>query len=60
MGTRFSSFFPLQNLRIEKEDKKFLDACAASGGKSFQILSKKRIVTLNDISDYRIKTLNLT
>ncbi len=53
----FSSFFPLQNLQIEKEDKKFLDACAAPGGKSFQILSKKRRVTLNDISDYRIKTL---
>ena len=39
----FSSFFPLQNLPIKKKNKKFLDACAAPGGKSFQILSKNII-----------------
>ena len=36
----FSSFFPLQNLEIKDKNKKFLDACAAPGGKSFQLLSK--------------------
>ena len=53
----FSSFFPLQNLQIKDKNKKFLDACAAPGGKSFQILSKKHKLTLNDISKKRIKIL---
>mgnify|MGYP001285644933 CR=1 FL=1 len=53
----FSSFFPLYNLPIKGNDKKFLDACAAPGGKSFQLLSKKLKLTLNDKSSFRIKTL---
>jgi len=52
----FSSFLPLHNFR-EKNNKKFLDACAAPGGKSFQILSSKHNVVLNDINKTRIKTL---
>ncbi len=52
----FSSFLPLHNFQ-EKNNKKFLDACAAPGGKSFQILSKKHDVVLNDINKTRIKTL---
>ena len=35
----------------------FLDACAAPGGKSFQLLSKKKKLTLNDKSNERIKIL---
>ena len=53
----FSSFFPLHNLPIKGTDKKFLDACAAPGGKSFQLLSRKLKLTLNDKSSFRIKTL---
>ena len=63
----FSSFFPLQNLKIEQSDKKFLDVCAAPGGKSFQILSKNCHLISNDINTNRIqllksnlKRLNLT
>ena len=52
----FSSFFPLYNLQIKK-NVKILDACAAPGGKSFQILSKNRKITLNDISLSRIQIL---
>ena len=54
----FSSFLPLHNLQIKEKNKKFLDACAAPGGKSFQILSKKQDLTLNDKSKSRIKILN--
>ncbi len=53
----FSSFFPLQNLQIKANNSKILDACAAPGGKSFQILSKKSQITLNDKSENRIKIL---
>ncbi len=53
----FSSFFPLQNLKVKEKNKKFLDACAAPGGKSFQILSKGYNLTLNDKSKIRIQTL---
>ena len=53
----FCSFFPLQNLKIGKKNKKILDACAAPGGKSFQILSKKHQLTLNDKSRSRIEVL---
>tara|TARA_Y100001970_G_scaffold289418_1_gene419719 strand:+ start:181 stop:1449 length:1269 start_codon:yes stop_codon:yes gene_type:complete len=53
----FSSFFPLQNLQIKDNNSKILDACAAPGGKSFQILSKKSQITLNDKSENRIKIL---
>ena len=53
----FSSFFPLYNLQIIEKEKKFLDACAAPGGKAFQILSKKHHLTLNDKSKSRINIL---
>ena len=50
----FSSFFPLHNLEIKDTNKKFLDSCAAPGGKSFQILSRNMRIVLNDISKKRI------
>ena len=50
----FSSFFPLHNLPIKDNNKDFLDACAAPGGKSFQLLSKQLRTTLNDKSSDRI------
>ena len=55
----FSSFLPLYNFQEHNNniDKKFLDVCAAPGGKSFQILSNKYNVILNDINSTRIKTL---
>ncbi len=53
----FSSFLPLHNFQEKNNEKKFLDACAAPGGKSFQILSKKHNITLNDINETRIKIL---
>tara|TARA_B100001057_G_scaffold290229_1_gene290293 strand:+ start:1067 stop:2335 length:1269 start_codon:yes stop_codon:yes gene_type:complete len=53
----FSSFFPLHNLKIKNKKLKFLDTCAAPGGKSFQLLSKKLNLVSNDISSSRIKTL---
>ncbi len=52
----FSSFLPLYNFR-ENKNKKILDACAAPGGKSFQMLSKNHDIFLNDINKIRIKTL---
>ena len=53
----FSSFFPLYNLKIEYKNKKILDACAAPGGKSFQLLSQNHNVILNDKNKIRIQTL---
>ena len=53
----FSSFFPIHNLLEKSKDKKFLDACSAPGGKSFQLLSKNLNVTLNDKSKSRIEIL---
>ena len=53
----FSSFLPLYNFEEISKNKIFLDACAAPGGKSFQILSKKLKVILNDKSKARIQTL---
>ena len=53
----FSSFFPLYCLKFNNMNEKFLDACAAPGGKSFQLLSRSINVTLNDKSSRRIKTL---
>ena len=52
----FSSFLPLQNIKFN-QNKKFLDACSAPGGKAFQILSKKIPIDLVDKSSLRIKTL---
>ena len=53
----FSSFFPLYNFQKKTKNKKFLDACAAPGGKSFQVLSKNFDIVLNDKNKERIKTL---
>ncbi len=53
----FSSFVPLNNLEIKNKNQKILDACAAPGGKSFQLLSKNIEVISNDKSKTRIKTL---
>ncbi len=53
----FSSFLPLYNFKEINKSMVFLDACAAPGGKSFQILSKKFNIILNDKNKNRIKTL---
>ncbi len=53
----FSSFFPLNNIDEKIISKKCLDICAAPGGKSFQILSKKKNLVLNDKSKKRIDLL---
>lgn len=53
----FSSFFPLYILPPKYENKTFLDACSAPGGKSFQILNRNFKIELNDISKRRIKIL---
>ena len=53
----FSSFLPIYNFEGINHNEVFLDACAAPGGKSFQILSKKTNVTLNDKNKNRIQTL---
>ena len=53
----FSSFFPLHNLPKMKKNITVLDACAAPGGKSFQLLSSNKKIILNDKSINRIKIL---
>ncbi len=53
----FASFFPLYNFDGNNKFENYLDACAAPGGKAFQILSKKIKITLNDKSSSRIKIL---
>ena len=53
----FSSFLPLYNFEEKDKNKVYLDACAAPGGKSFQLLSKKNNVVLNDKNKTRIKIL---
>ena len=53
----FSSFLPLYNFNEINNDKVLLDACAAPGGKSFQILSKKLNVVLNEKNKKRIEIL---
>ena len=42
---------------FKNQDLKLLDACAAPGGKAFQLLSKNLNVTLNDKSKRRIQIL---
>ena len=37
--------------------KKYLDACAAPGGKSFQLLARNEKVTLNDKAQVEYKFL---
>ena len=53
----FSSFYPLYNLEIKDKKKLFLDACAAPGGKSFQLLSKNIKLELNDKNKSRINII---
>ena len=53
----FSSFLPLYNFKKINKNNLVLDACAAPGGKSFQILSKKLNVVLNDKNKKRIQIL---
>ncbi len=53
----FSSSFPLNNVESHIIDKSCFDMCAAPGGKSFQILSKKKNIVLNDKSKKRIEIL---
>ncbi len=53
----FSSFLPLYNFEEINKNNLFLDACAAPGGKSFQILSKKLNIVLNDKNKKRIQIL---
>ena len=53
----FSSFLPLYNFEEISKNKIILDACAAPGGKSFQILSKNFKVVMNDKNKARIQTL---
>ncbi len=53
----FSSFFPISNIKFKNQDLKLLDACAAPGGKAFQLLSKNLEVIVNDKSKRRIQTL---
>ena len=54
----FSSSFPLNNIEETMINKSNIDLCAAPGGKSFQILSSKNNLVLNDISKYRLERLN--
>ena len=51
----FSSFFPIQYLYNFNKNETIFDACAAPGGKSFQILSKNLKLISNDKSFYRRK-----
>ncbi len=53
----FSSSLPLSSITKLNKYKKFLDMCAAPGGKSFQILSKNLNITLNDKNKIRIQLM---
>ena len=53
----FSSFFPNKNILNFKKTSKVLDACAAPGGKAFQILSRNIDLVLNDKNKSKIKIL---
>ena len=53
----FSSSFPLMNINNEILVSRSIDLCAAPGGKSFQILSKKGNIILNDKNINRIEVL---
>ncbi len=55
----FSSFLLLYNFEEISKSKIILDACAAPGGKSFQILSKNFKVVMNDKNKARIQTLKV-
>ena len=53
----FSSFMPINTIRNLDRSKKYLDMCAAPGGKSFQLLSKNIKITLNDKSKGRTELI---
>ena len=57
MDTRFSSSYPLINIDEKIINNENLDVCAAPGGKSFQILSRGKKITLNDKSLSKIEIL---
>ena len=53
----FSSSFPLNNINNKLIEKTCLDLCGAPGGKSFQILAKKKQIVINDKSKKRLEIL---
>ncbi len=53
----FSSSLPLNNISNDALEGNCIDLCAAPGGKSFQILSKKRPIIVNDKSIKRMNVL---
>ncbi len=53
----FSSSFPILNISSKILNKKNIDLCAAPGGKSFQIMSINKKITLNDKSLKRLEVL---
>ncbi len=53
----YSSSLPLNNIEENIIKNLNIDLCAAPGGKSFQILSRKKDIVLNDVSKKRIKIL---
>lgn len=53
----YSSFVPLSNIDESLISGSNFDICAAPGGKSFQILSRGKEITLNDINKKRIHVL---
>ena len=52
-----ASMLPIY-LSPEFKSKKIIDMCSAPGGKSFQLLSQKNDLVLNDINSKRIDILN--
>ena len=53
----FSSSFPLINIDGKILKEPCIDLCSAPGGKSFQILARKKNIILNDKSKTRIKLI---
>ena len=54
-------FFPINNIIFKNQNLKFLDACAAPGGKSFQLLSKnlKLHLMIKAKEEYKLLKSNL-
>ena len=53
----FSSSLPINSIDESLLSKRNLDMCAAPGGKSFQIMSKNKEITMNDVSKKRLQIL---